>query len=191
MTQSEYLRKLEGALKNNGISRIHEILADYQEHFAMGISNGKTEAEISQKLGEPETIAGAYHTEDMIREIKSPESNNFSFSSALTILGRLIILAPLNFIVFLIPGLVLLSLLAAGWAVAAAFFATSLAIISATFAIGILSISFWAMVASSAGSLSLLGLTVLVGFFMYFVSKHLILASISYLQWNLKFILQK
>lgn len=190
MTQSEFLKNLEGALKLNNISRIDEILADYREHFTMGLNNGKTETEISKNLGDPLIIAKAYQTEDMIRVIKSPESE-FSFSSALKILGRLIILAPFNFLVVLIPGAILVALIAAGWAIAGAFLASGLAVITAAVAASLLSLSFWVAIASTTGSLSLLGFAILIGFFMFFVSKHFILASISYLQWNLKFILQK
>lgn len=190
MTQNEYLKKLAEALKNNGINQVEEILADYQEHFAMGLRSGKTEWEISQKLGEPETIAKAYQTESLIREIKNPDTK-FSFPAALNVLGRLIILAPFNFLVIFIPGMILFSLLVAGWTIAAAFLVCSIALVVWAISASLLSISFWISVALSSGSLSLLGFAALIGFVMFFLSKQFILASISYLQWNLKIILQK
>ncbi len=107
MSQNEYLKQLEIALQTNGIARIQEILADYREHFVIGLANGKSEIEIGQKLGDPDVIAKAYKTEDMIRVIKCPESD-FSFSSALKIMGRLIVLAPFNFLIVLIPGTTIL-----------------------------------------------------------------------------------
>lgn len=190
MNQIEFLNKLAEFLKSNGVERIDDILADYKEHFAMGAENGKTEAEISQKLGDPATIAKAYQTEGMIREIKNPETK-FSFSKALNILGRLIILAPFNFLVIFIPGITLGSLLIAGWSIAFALFVVGPTILGVTIVSGIVGISFWVAVASIAQFLTLLGASVLITCLMFFLSKQFVLACISYLQWNLKFILQK
>lgn len=190
MNQNDYLKKLEAALKQIGVQRVDEILADYQEHFMFGLKGGKLETEICQNLGDPNMVAKAYETENMIKEIKNPEAK-FSFSAALMILGRLILLAPFNFLILFIPGAILMAIIVSGWAVAVTFFAGSIAAVSATFAAGIINLSFWIGAAATAGSLSLLGISILTAFFMFFVSKHFVLGCISYLQWNLKFILQK
>lgn len=190
MNQTEFLDKLSCALKSNGIQQIEEILADYKEHFAIGLESGKSENEISQKLGEPDTIAKAYKTDNMIRDINNPNIQ-FRFSTALNVLGRLIILAPFNFLVLSIPGAILVSLLIFGWTIALTTLITGPALILGSLTTGIFAISTWTSIAYSCISLSLIGFSILVGYLMYFLSKNFILACISYLQWNLKFILQK
>lgn len=61
MNKVEYLEALKEALKNTDKDVMDEILADYEEHFQVGMENGKTEEEICEELGS---------IEDLVEEIK-------------------------------------------------------------------------------------------------------------------------
>jgi len=56
MQKNEYLRKLDLSLSGISESERKDILADYVEHFEMGVLDGRTEEEISESLGDPRSI---------------------------------------------------------------------------------------------------------------------------------------
>lgn len=60
MDRDEYLDLLKLYLKDLPTDEIHDILLDYEEHFRIGISKGKTEEKISKELGSPQDIAANY-----------------------------------------------------------------------------------------------------------------------------------
>lgn len=190
MNKQEFLKTLKEELERNKVQNVQDILSDYEEHFNHGLSKRKTEEEISEGLGFPATIAKAYKTESLISEIKNPEKG-FQWSLAFNVIGRLLVIAPFNFIVLFIPGVVILSLLASGWAVSVAIGSVSLAMLSLLPTLGTLSVNAWAWVAGISTSMGLFGMAVLGGMVMFVITKYVVLAVISYLQWNLKFVLQK
>lgn len=57
---NEYLQALSRALGRLDEAEREDILADYREHFEIGLSQGKTESQIAAELGEPESIAKLY-----------------------------------------------------------------------------------------------------------------------------------
>lgn len=61
MNKVEYLEALKEALKDTDKDVMDEILSDYEEHFQVGMENGKTEEEICEELGS---------IEDLVEEIK-------------------------------------------------------------------------------------------------------------------------
>nr|WP_295902566.1 DUF1700 domain-containing protein [uncultured Bdellovibrio sp.] len=190
MNKQEFLKTLREELERHQVPNVQDILSDYEEHFNHGLSKRKTEEEISEGLGFPPTIAKAHKTESLISEIQNPE-NGFQWSLAFNVIGRLLVIAPFNFIVLFIPGVVVLSLLASGWAVALAIGAVSLALLSLLPTLGALSANAWAWVAGISSSMGLFGMAVLGGMVMFLITKYIIMALINYLQWNLKFVLQK
>jgi len=65
MTREEYLATLKSALHSLPESDIADIARDFEEHFSIGLSQGKTEHEISAELGDPATVAGTYFDEGL------------------------------------------------------------------------------------------------------------------------------
>lgn len=57
MNKQQYLTKLAEELKSLPENEKNEMVADIEEHFAMGIKKGRTEAQIAEKLGDPKKIA--------------------------------------------------------------------------------------------------------------------------------------
>ena len=190
MTRQEFINGLKSELEINQIKNVSEILSDYEEHFNHGVTKGKSESDIAASLGSPSTIAKAYKTETMIQEIKNPE-NKFRWGLALNILIRLMVLAPFNFFFLLIPGVVIFSMMTAGWSVALALGAVGVAILWNIPAILGIATSFWLSLAGASVTIGLLGTAFIAGLIMFFITKYVVLGLISYLQWNLKFVMEK
>lgn len=190
MKKQEFLKELKRELENNQVAKVSEILSDYEEHFTHGLSKGKSELEIASSLGIPSTIAKAYKTETMIQEIKSPE-NQFRWGLALNVLLRLLVIAPFNFFFLFIPGIVIITFLSVGWSLSFAVGLLGLAILWNIPTLFSLSSTFWLWLAGAAGTIGLCGLGFLGVLVMFFVTKYIVLGLISYLQWNLKFVMEK
>lgn len=62
MNKKEFIDKLKIHLQGMPESEIQDILSDYEEHFDVGISKGKSEEEIAKELGDPRDIAESYRT---------------------------------------------------------------------------------------------------------------------------------
>ncbi|HEX3043732.1 MAG TPA: DUF1700 domain-containing protein [Bacillota bacterium] len=62
MSKNEFLKKLDKALAEVPENDRKEILYDYEEHFRNASAAGKTEVEIIDSLGDPESIAKQYLT---------------------------------------------------------------------------------------------------------------------------------
>ena len=186
MNQQEFLSDLKQELINRKVQNIQEILADYEEHFTHGKQKGLAEDEIVRKLGSPSTLAKAYETESLISEVRNPETS-FHMGKALRVVGRLLVLAPFNFLVLFIPGTVTFSLITAGWSIAVALLGVGFAI----FSLSIFHFGLWMAIASVAAAFGLIGLAVLSGIIMFWISKMVLLGLINFMQWNLKFVLEK
>jgi uncharacterized membrane protein len=190
MTQQDYLSSLRRELEQRKVPRIQEIMADYEEHFTHALKSGKNESEVVDKLGAPALIARAYETESMLNEAKA-SSRGVDWGLIMSSLGRIIILAPFNFIFMFIPAVILFSLIMAGWSVAGAFGAVALGILSAIPAVTMSAGTVWALVATVFASLGVLGLAAIGVLIMYLITKSVAIGVLSYLQWNLKFVLAK
>lgn len=60
MNRLEFIDGLKSNLQGMPLSEIQDILSDYEEHFQIGISKGKSEEEIARELGNPKDIASSY-----------------------------------------------------------------------------------------------------------------------------------
>ncbi len=60
MTKNDFLNTLYQSLLYLPAKERQEILQDYEEHFAAGIGEGKSEEEICRALGDPKEIAQTY-----------------------------------------------------------------------------------------------------------------------------------
>lgn len=64
MNKEDFLRTLDASLTDCTWYEKKEIMYDYEEHFRIGLENGKTEEELIAELGEPEDIAKQYETSE-------------------------------------------------------------------------------------------------------------------------------
>lgn len=75
MNRDEYINKLRINLQGLPNSEIQDILSDYEEHFQIGISKGKSEEEISKELGDPKEVAKGYRATNKTSERVNEGSN--------------------------------------------------------------------------------------------------------------------
>ena len=79
MNKVEYLDALKAALKNTDQDIMNEIIADYEEHFQVGMENGKSEEQICEDLGSIEDlvkeIKEVYHTDKKDSKEKAKEES--------------------------------------------------------------------------------------------------------------------
>jgi len=66
MTKIEYMEALKSALKDFDNDIQEEIINDYEEHFAIGAANGKSEEEIAEELGS---------IDELVEELTSLQGN--------------------------------------------------------------------------------------------------------------------
>lgn len=190
MNQQEFLKALQSELEKVGAQNTQEILSDYKEHFSAGLEAGKTEEEISAKLGQPALIAKAYEAERLISTAKT-SSGKEQFMLALKVLGRLAVIAPLNFILLLVPGSIVFSLVVAGWTVLVALAAVCFAIFGIAIGGGVFALGAWFAVGAVSGMLASTGFVILAGMILFVITRFVILTLIKYLQWNVNFVLEK
>lgn len=60
MTRKEFLTALDQYLVTLSAEEKADIISDYEEHFRVGLENGKTEAEIAATLGSPYDVASQF-----------------------------------------------------------------------------------------------------------------------------------
>lgn len=62
MTKTEFLQQLDNCLYSLPAADRQEIIQDFEEHFAAGLEQGKTEEQICSELGAPQSCAAPYIT---------------------------------------------------------------------------------------------------------------------------------
>ena len=60
MTKIEFLQQLYNLLGGLPADELDDIIADFEEHFSVGTSEGKCEEQICSELGDPKSCAAQY-----------------------------------------------------------------------------------------------------------------------------------
>ncbi|MHB8065235.1 MAG: HAAS signaling domain-containing protein [Ruminiclostridium sp.] len=74
MNKIEFISKLDYSLKGISYEDKKEIIYDYEEHFAIGIEQGKTEEDIAKTLGDPKIIAKQFRNDYFIKKAEHNKS---------------------------------------------------------------------------------------------------------------------
>ena len=90
MNKEDFLSELKRQLHFLSQEEIMDILSDYEEHFNIGLTKGKSEFEISQELGDPFNIAKDYRSADS-KKINGRDSNNRDLKGNNILMGLLLI----------------------------------------------------------------------------------------------------
>jgi uncharacterized membrane protein len=118
MTRQGFLQTLKRGLGGLPASTIDEIAADYEAHFAEGMSAGRSEAEVAQALGDPARLARELRAEAGLKRWKEERNPAAAGALVLAVLG----LATID-VVFLFPLLITIgAILFAAFMVAIALF---------------------------------------------------------------------
>ncbi|MCT4563740.1 MAG: DUF1700 domain-containing protein [Maledivibacter sp.] len=110
MNKDEFLKELSLLLRNLPSSERQEILFDYQEHFSIGLEEGKTDKEIIEALGSPKSIAKQYDPGYAVNpvEVNSSTTNVVKAIFATIVLGffnLIFVLGPFLGVVGVLIGL--------------------------------------------------------------------------------------
>jgi uncharacterized membrane protein len=87
MNKQEFLSILQVQLKGIPTSELNEILADYNEHFEIGMASERSESEIAASLGNPKTIAKELKANFMVNQAKDSLTVNSFFQAFMATLG--------------------------------------------------------------------------------------------------------
>jgi uncharacterized membrane protein len=68
MNRDMFLSNLKAALGRMQESEKREVLADYEEHFRMGMADGKSEEQIAASLGNPRLLGKSYAIDALLEE---------------------------------------------------------------------------------------------------------------------------
>lgn len=111
MNKTEYLNKLKAYLHSLPLDELEDIVSDYEEHFQIGLSKGKTEEEISKELGDPYDICSNYTSINRNTTTTSNDNgNNLLIILLLALFNLFIVLAPYLSIVSIIISIYIASI---------------------------------------------------------------------------------
>ncbi|WP_432406607.1 DUF1700 domain-containing protein [Wukongibacter sp. M2B1] len=99
MNKDNFLTELSNLLSGLPSDERQEILFDYEEHFSIGMEEGKTEEEIIASLGSPKSIAKQYNANYMVNQAEA----NPSPSNILRAVFAIIVLGFFNLVFVLGP----------------------------------------------------------------------------------------
>jgi uncharacterized membrane protein len=187
MTKNDYIKSLGRLLSGMPEADRNEILYDYEEHFRIGLQNGKTEEEISQSLGDVKAIARQFMADFTIERAQTNASASNIFKAVLATVG----LGFFNLVFVFGPfmGLVgvLIGLFGAAFGLTVGGAGAFIAVIVSPAFPGIInidgSLTFWSFIS--------IGLTCLgILFFIAdcYIAKFFYKGTIKYLKWNLEII---
>lgn len=111
MNEKQFLNQLDKAMKYLAPEERQDLLHDYEEHFAIGKEEGKSEEEIAEALGTPEKlgkeILATYH----LNQAESKATSGNMMRAVWAGIG----LGFFNLIIVLGPFIALASVVVAGW----------------------------------------------------------------------------
>lgn len=177
LTKEQFLKNLNSALE--GISSVErqDILEDYEEHFAIGLEEGKTEEQIAASLGTPHQIAKELLATYNLEKVETTATTGNIFRAVWAVIG----LGFFNLVIVLGPFIGVLGMVFAGWVVGVSFIASPLLVLVNT-VIG----TFELFDLFASIGLCGLGLFIILG--MFFVTKWLTNGFVKYLKFNVSLV---
>lgn len=125
MNKREFLNELHANLKGISSGECEDILQDFEEHFSLGLEEGKTEEQIAVALGSPKQIAkemlASYHLE----KVESTATTGNIFRAVWAVVG----LGFFNLVIVLGPFVALVGILFAGWVTGSVFIISPLLVL--------------------------------------------------------------
>ncbi|WP_430786882.1 HAAS signaling domain-containing protein [Virgibacillus flavescens] len=179
MNSKQFINELESALKGLPDAERQDILRDFQEHFTMGLAEGKTEEQIASSLGSPQHIAKELRATHHVEKMEATASTGNILRAVWAVIG----LGFFNLVIVLGPLIALASIVFAGWVSGFAFVVSPvLVVIEALFFPSTFEWFelFFSIMLTGAGLLLLIGL--------FYATKALINLFIRYLKYNVSLV---
>lgn len=179
MNKEQFLTELDVALKYISAEERQDILQDFEEHFAVGREEGKTEEEIAAGLGSPQQIAKEMLASYHIEKVETTATTGNVFRAVWAVIG----LGFFNLVIVLGPFIALIGILFGGWVAGISFIAAPLLVL-VDMIIHPGSFEFFALFFSMA--LAGLGLFIVIG--MFIATRALTNGFVKYLRFNTKLV---
>lgn len=185
MNKDEYLDLLNLYLQDLPPDEIKDILSDYEEHFHIGISKGKSEEEISKELGSPKAIAANYQGSTTDNYSDNRPNVNSNDGSRRLLIGFLLIF--FNLVIVLGPFMAVIGMLISSYITSFSMVIGGVAFIFGPI-IPFTSTPNFHIITSLSFGIGFIGLGILGSIFSIFITKHLYRLVVRYLNWNLELI---
>lgn len=187
MNRQQYLSSLHAMLGSMPENEKADIIYDYEEHFRIGMEQGKSEEEIAQSLGDPRTIAKQFRADYRLKAAEEDTSAGNIVRAVIAAVG----LGFFNLVFVLGPFLglvgVIIGLAAAAVGMAVGGFAALLMVILSPLLSSHLSIDvnlpFAFFVSTGVTSF---GLLFMIG--VVYLTKYFFMGTVKYLKWNMDII---
>lgn len=125
MNKKQFLQELDASLQKLSLEERGDILQDYEEYFASGLEEGKTEEDIAASLGSPHQIGKELAASYQVEKAKNTTSAGNVMRAVWAVIG----LGFFNLVIVLGPFIALTGMLAAGWVTGGAFVASPLLVL--------------------------------------------------------------
>lgn len=182
MKKKDFLKELKSNLKKLEKKEIEEIISDYNEHFDIGTSEGRSEIEISKSLGNPKKLAKQLVANHYVKKAKEKKT----IKNVLRAIFAVLTLSFFNLVFVLAPTLAIFGVL-----IALGVTAITLTLVGIIAPITVLLGIFQMGTTILGGTLVLIsiatfGILLLIG--VYYLTKLFAKLILKYLKFNLKFI---
>ena len=179
MNKKQFITELDTSLKKLSPEERQDILQDFEEHFAIGLGEGKTEEQISISLGSPKQIGKEMLASFHLEKVEATTTTGNLIRAVWAVIG----LGFFNLVIVLGPFIALIAILCGGWITGIGFIASPLLILLETV---IHPGTFDTFELFLSITLSGLGLFIVIG--MYFATHLLTNGFLRYLKFNTKLV---
>ncbi|MFC0634002.1 DUF1700 domain-containing protein [Brevundimonas balnearis] len=87
MTRSDFMNRLRAGLSGLPAATINDLAADYEAHFEDGLAAGRSEAEVSAALGDPDRLARELRAEAGMRRWETEKNPSAAAAAVFAVLG--------------------------------------------------------------------------------------------------------
>lgn len=179
MTKEKFLKELDKFLRRIPSPEREDIKHDFEEHFAVGLEEGKTEEDIAVSLGSPHQIAkellASYHLEKV--------ETTSSVGNILRAVWAVIGLSFFNLVIVLGPFIALAGIVIGGWILGGGFVLSPLLVLINTVIYPDTFLFF-----DLFFSFLLFGVGLFITIGMFYITRWLSNQLVTYLQYNVRLV---
>jgi uncharacterized membrane protein len=179
LNKNQFIKKLTKGIKKLPKNEQQDIIQDFEEHFAAGMAEGKTETEIAAALGSPSQVAKELVANYRLERVQDTTNTGNILRAVWAVIG----LGFFNIVIVLGPFIALVSLIAAGWIMGGAFIISPLLALVNLIFFPESFILFDLFVA-----LTLTGIGIFIAIGMYYITRWIFKGFVRYLQYNVKMV---
>lgn len=179
MNRQQFLNSLDASLQKLSSDERKDILQDFEEHFANGIAEGKSEEHISASLGSPNQIAKELLASHLLEKAENTETTGNIIRAMWAVIG----LGFFNVVIVLGPFIAIAALVFAGWASSIAFITCPLFVF-----VNVIFNPDTFILFDLFFSMMLCGLGLFIAIGMFFITKAFIRGFVRYLKFNTKMV---